>query len=83
MWNPNFWKYLLGPLVLYGIERTVRVVRSRTTVGVISVFNMFTKVWVPNRETGELKSEIKSIFALEMAPFFTRKYVVSSKKGFF
>jgi len=52
MWNPNFWKYLLCPLVLYTIERTIRVVRSRLKVGIVSVCHM--------------RSQGSSVYAVEM-----------------
>lgn len=39
-WNPNFWKWLLLPGIVYILERVARVYRSRQAVTLISVTHM-------------------------------------------
>eukprot|EP01083_Nonionella_stella_P084577 234171_1 len=39
-WNPNFWKWFIAPGILYGVERSIRELRARQAVGVVSVLHM-------------------------------------------
>ena len=41
--NPNFWKWFIVPGGLYIIERTLREMRARQAVGVVSVLHMNNK----------------------------------------
>ncbi len=41
--NPNFWKWFLVPGTLYIIERTLRELRARRPIGVVSIVHMNNK----------------------------------------
>lgn len=59
-WGPNFWKWVLGPGLLYIIERLLRMYRARQPVVLLSVTNMKPNVFALEfAKEGVLASEYK------------------------
>ena len=73
--NPNFWKWFAIPGIMYIIERTLREIRSKQAVGVVSVTHMnnnLVKVFCLELEkTGPIANFQEGQFIFIRAPMIT------------
>jgi len=73
-WGPNYWKFFLGPGVLYIIERLLRFYRARQDLVLLSVTHMKPNVYsLEFAKTGVFASEYKEgQYLFLCAPYISR-----------
>ena len=73
--NPNFWKWFVIPGMMYLFERTMREVRSRDAVGVVSIThlnNNFAKVFcLELQKKGPIKHHQEGQYIFVKAPMIS------------
>lgn len=74
--NPNFWKWFIIPGILYLVERTIRELKSRQPVGVVSISHMNTKkakiFCLELEKTGPIKNHQEGQYVFIKAPIISK-----------
>jgi len=74
--NPNFWKWFIVPGALYMLERTLRELKARQAVGVVSVTHMNNKnariICLELEKTGPIRDHKEGQYVFIKAPIISK-----------